>query len=178
MEWDFNKIIIEHFERYPFMKARDAAKLCYQSEFGCGHFIADEKRAYDYLIEEMCEASKLSCTVNESFYENIGGGYVRVNIRKLDENGMSPQILFDKFIRSSKNNKGTKGGLTERFRCIRHLTRECKAPFELGEFDEFTESYLELSNKKGLLLPIGHSDEYRQMYKPAYRVICKDEIEF
>lgn len=177
MEHGFSKILIEHFKRYPFMKARDAAKLCYQSEFGCGHFIADEKRAYDYLIEEMHEALKMSSMANEPFYENIGGEYVRINIRKLNENKMSPQILFEKFVRSAKNNKGTKYGLTERFLCVRQLSEQGNAPFELKEFDEFTGRYAELTSQKGLLLPIGHSDEYRQIYKPAYRVVCKDEIE-
>lgn len=177
MEHDFNEIIIAHFARYPFMKARDAAKLCYQSEFGCGHFILDENGAYNYLIKEMHEAQKILGVDNELLYENIGGGYVRVNIRKLNENKISPRNLFNKFVRSAMNNNGSNDGLKERFFCVRQLLKQGRTPFGLNEFEEFIEGYTKLTMEKGLLLPIGHSDEYRQMYKPAYRVIRKDEIE-
>ncbi len=37
------KIILEQYARYPKLKLNDIIKALYQSEFGCAHFVADEK---------------------------------------------------------------------------------------------------------------------------------------
>ncbi len=46
-------ILLQHFDRYPQMQPQDAVKLIYQQEFGPGHLIKDEKKALEYLRQEM-----------------------------------------------------------------------------------------------------------------------------
>ena len=59
MEKEFERILKEHFRSYPEMLPQDAVKLCYQSEFGCGHFAPSRERASAYLDEELSEVKSL-----------------------------------------------------------------------------------------------------------------------
>jgi hypothetical protein len=47
-----DEILIFHAEKYPIMKPCDAVKLIYQNEFGAGHFVGDERAAFERLERE------------------------------------------------------------------------------------------------------------------------------
>lgn len=152
-------ILEQHLKKYGKMTSRDAVKLLFQSHFGCGHLVADEKTAIKRLSNEYS-----GYTAGEHF-EDIGGGYVRAYINTFNSNEL--EILGRLFLLSASD-----GGDTKAF--IRSLN-EVKAHFKDGYVNEYL--------KKGIK-PVSHSTQYRNAYRPAYRVIKKlyadyfDEIVF
>jgi len=152
-------ILEKHLKKYNKMTSRDAVKLLFQSNFGCGHLIDDEASALKRLNEEYYGY------VQGEHFEDIGGGYVRAYINTFNNDELP--LLGILFLLSASDTGNTK-------EFIRSLN-EVKLRFKDGYVDEYL--------RKGIR-PVSHSAQYREAYHPAYRVIKKiyadyfDEIAF
>ena len=160
---ELRAILITHAKRYPLMQPRDAVKLIYQNEFGGGHLIRDEEACLNYLRREYATLEKDPTAL---LYEDIGNGIVRVNLAAVREEDL--EQLGQDFIASAAKHKGTLDSFLNKLEVLQTLTTEGVFAFDLDALNAY------LSEYKAVGYPaISHSEQYRQAYTPAYRIIRK-----
>ena len=150
-------------KRYPLMQPRDAVKLIYQNEFGGGHLIRDEQACLNYLRREYADLEK---DPTAPLYEDIGNGIVRVNLAAVKPENL--EQLGQNFIASAAKHKGTLDSFLNKLKVLQTLTSEGVFAFDLDALNAY------LSEYKAVGYPaVSHSEQYRQAYTPAYRIIRK-----
>ena len=158
---ELRAILIAHARRYPLMQPRDAVKLIYQNEFGGGHLVRDEEAYLNYLRREYATLEK---DPTAPLYEDIGNGIIRVNLAALREEDL--EQLGKAFIDSAAKHKGTLDSFLNKLEVLQTLTSEGVFAFDLDALNAYLSEY-----KAAGYLAVSHSPEYRQAYKPAYRII-------
>ena len=160
---ELKQILQEHAKRYPFMQPCDAVKLIYQNEFGGGHLIRDKQAVLNYLRREYESVEKDSAM---PLYEDIGNGIVRVNLAAIKPEEL--ERLGKDFIRSAAEHTGTKERFLQKLDVLRQLAAAGYFSFGMIEMEYYLSEYI----KSGYPM-VSHSEQYRQNYAPAYRVIKK-----
>lgn len=164
---ELEQILLAHAKRYPQMQPTDAVKLIYQNEFGGGHLIRDVQACLNYLRREYESIEKDAAA---PLYEYIGNGIVRVNLAAVKEADL--ERLGQAFIRSAAEHKGNLNSFQEKLTVLYAVT--AKGAFSFGT--EVLQRYLTQYEKAGFPA-VSHSPEYREAYKPAYRIIsCQYKI--
>ena len=158
---ELKAILITHAKRYPLMQPTDAVKLIYQNEFGGGHLIRDEQACLNYLRREYAAVEK---DPTAPLYEDIGNGIVRVNLTALKEEDL--EQLGKAFIDSAAKHKGTMDRFLNKLEVLRKLTAEGVFNFDTNALNAYLSEY-----EAAGYPAVSHSPEYRQAYKPAYRII-------
>lgn len=156
-------VLRAHLTRYPQMLPCDAVKLCYQAEFGGGHLISDPAAALSRLLRECAEAGSDDET---PLYEPVGNGLARMNLRAIGRNGVSPEALFARFLASAGAVHGTLGGFLARISAVQNLAASGAFAFDTPALNAYLSDY----ESQGYP-PISHSDTYRRLYRPAYRIV-------
>ena len=160
---ELRAILIAHAKRYPLMQPTDAVKLIYQNEFGGGHLIRDEEACLNYLRQEYASVEKDSSV---PLYEDIGNGIVRVNLAAVKEEDL--EQLGQDFIASAAKHKGTLDSFLNKLEVLQTLTTEGGFAFDLDALNTYLSEY-----EAAGYPAVSHSEQYRQAYKPSYRVILK-----
>ena len=160
---ELKRILREHAMRYPLMQPTDAVKLIYQNEFGGGHLIRDKQAVLNYLRREYESVEKDSAM---PLYEDIGNGIVRVNLAAVKPEDLD-QLGRD-FIRSAAEHTGTRERFLQKLDVLRQLTEAGHFGFGMIEMESYLSEYI----KSGCPM-VSHSEQYRQNYAPAYRIIKK-----
>lgn len=158
---ELERTLRTHARRYPLMEPADAVKLVYQNEFGGGHLIRDRESALDYLRREYAAAAR---DPDLLLFEDIGNGIYRVNLGALEADKLD--ALGEAFLSSAAAHQGT----VEQFRRKLEILRQTA---EAGAFSFDTaalEAYLAEYEQAGYPM-VSHSAQYRQAYRPAYRVV-------
>ena len=158
---ELKDILIAHARRYPLMHPCDAVKLIYQNEFGGGHLIRDKQAVLNYLRREYESVEKDSAM---PLYEDIGNGIVRVNLAAVKPEDLD-QLGRD-FIRSAAEHTGTRERFLQKLDVLRQLTAAGHFSFGMIEMEYYLSEYV----KSGCPM-VSHSEQYRQNYAPAYRII-------
>ena len=158
-------ILITHARRYPLMQPTDAVKLIYQNEFGGGHLIRDEEACLNYLRREYADLEK---DQTAPLCEDIGNGIVRVNLTALKEEDL--EQLGKAFVDSAAKHKGTLDSFLNKLEVLRTLTAEGVFAFDLDALNSYLSEY-----EAAGYPAVSHSEQYRQAYKPAYRILCIQE---
>ena len=158
---ELKAILITHAKRYPLMQPRDAVKLIYQNEFGGGHLIRDEQACLNYLRREYADLEK---DPTAPLYEDIGNGIVRVNLAAVKPEDLAQ--LGQDFIASAAKHKGTLDGFLNKLGVLHKLTTEGVFTFDVDALNAYLTEY-----KAADYPPVSHSEQYRQAYKPSYRII-------
>ena len=158
---ELKAILITHAKRYPLMQPRDAVKLIYQNEFGGGHLIRDEEACLNYLRREYADLEK---DQTAPLCEDIGNGIVRVNLTALKEEDL--EQLGKAFIDSAAKHKGTMDTFLNKLDVLRKLANEGVFNFDTNALSSYLTEY-----KAAGYPAVSHSEQYRQAYKPAYRII-------
>ena len=161
MTEELEQILREHAKRYPLMQPTDAVKLIYQNEFGGGHLIRDEQACLNYLCREYADLEK---DPTAPLYEDIGNGIVRVNLAAVKPEDL--EQLGQDFIASAAKHKGTLDGFLNKLEVLRTLTAEGVFAFDLDVLNSYLSEY-----KSAGYPTVSHSEQYRQAYKPSYRII-------
>lgn len=154
-------ILLAHAKRYPKMQPTDAVKLIYQNEFGGGHLIRDEQACLNYLRREYESVEK---NADMPRYEDIGNRIVRVNLAAVPETDL--EKLGQAFIRSAEKHKGSLDSFREKLAVLTELTERGVFAFGADELNAYLAEYA-----KAGYPAVSHSPEYRQAYKPAYRIV-------
>ena len=160
---ELEKILRAHAKRYPLMQPTDAVKLIYQNEFGGGHLIRDEEACLNYLRREYTSVAK-DPTV--PLYEDIGNGIIRVNLAAVKPEDL--EQLGRAFIDSAAKHKGTMDRFLNKLEVLRKLANEGVFNFDTNALNAYLSEY-----EAAGYPAVSHSPEYRQAYKPAYRIIRK-----
>ena len=156
-------ILITHANRYPLMQPQDAVKLIYQNEFGCGHLICDEEACLNYLRREYTSVAK---DPTAPLYEDISNGIVRVNLAAIEPEDLD--LLDKNFIDSAAKHKGTMDRFLNKLEVLRKLANEGVFNFDTNALNAYLSEY-----EAAGYPAVSHSPEYRQAYKPEYRIIQK-----
>ena len=160
---ELRAILVTHAKRYPLMQPTDAVKLIYQNEFGGGHLIRDEQACLNYLRREYADLEK---DPTAPLYEDIGNGIVRVNLAAVKPENL--EKLGKVFIDSAAKHKGTLDSFLNKLEVLRTLKEEGIFTFDSNTLGAYLSEY-----KAAGYPAVSHSPEYRQAYKPAYRIIRK-----
>lgn len=154
-------ILMEHAKNYPMMQPTDAVKLIYQNEFGGGHLIKDETACINYLFREYNSVTK---NENAQLYESIGNGMVRVNLSAVKQDQL--MSLGQAFIRGAAQHQGNVDCFYTKLEVLRSLTAEGCFSFDTEELQQYLKVYMAAGCPA-----VSHSDLYRQLYQPSYRVV-------
>lgn len=165
-----NKEIIEmliiHQKRFPLMQPQDVVKLLYQNEFGGGHLISDANRSLMYLTKEYDSIQLFE----EENYLPIGNGLIRLNLRGFKG---SPVELNQLFVESANQVKGNLDEFLKKLNAVKQWILDDNIfSFSCEAFLEYLEKYV----ASGCPM-VSHSEIFRNLYQPAYRVILKELYE-
>lgn len=150
---------------HPGSCAQDIVKLCFQATFGAEHLLSDPGQARIYFETEYGNVF----SGDETILEEISEEYCRVNFYGWKSHGLSEEKLLDLFLET-----GTK----QRIAAISFENRMedyQKTLLSLGEDALVTElsDFLKKNFPNGPQ-PVHHSERYRELYHPHYRIIQKD----
>ncbi|MBD3277316.1 MAG: hypothetical protein GF388_03365 [Candidatus Aegiribacteria sp.] len=171
-EYRFCRILRTHFRRYPEMSSRDLYKLAYQAAFGSSHAITDEKKAAEHLQNEL---SNLRRGVPEPIFDVLSpdGTVARVNLRPYADLGGEPGNLLKAFIRTAEDFTGSSG----RMETVLDLALNESVQKVTGMDPEGLRKFFDQMKELGY--PAAHhSDRYRELYSPAYRVIATNSFKY
>ena len=158
-----DRLLLEHYNKYPKLEVQDILKFIFQSACGCEHMVSDYQRALEYIRYEYADMLP-----QEPQIDALDGDYSRVHLACIGIYFTSEQ-LADMFIRSARPEPDAKAKIEEKLSVARGLIESGQIKLDLNEFDAATEEW------KNLGFPaIHHSDKFKAAYHPAYRVIHND----
>lgn len=156
------KIITEEKKLHPHAQPQDYIKLLFQSEFGPGHLITNPDWARNRLYEEWQQVKNLPAQPPQ----DIGGGYVRLCIKGIDESRL--EEINTAFVTSANQKSGSDAGFMEKLELFMAMAQEGCFAFDGQTAEMAANEYL----KEGIR-PTSHTKIYHQHYTPAYRVVRK-----
>lgn len=160
----FEKTLCSHIEKYPKMQPRDIIKLAMQSEYGNAHMISDEKLMFERLT---CELGAFPVKEDEETFEEIGGKYVRLNLKSPETRELSPEIISKIFVISANEKNEDTCAFESKLLCASDMAKRGLLPCSEQEFSE----YLRYYTAHHMGEAVSHSPLYRELYEPSYRVI-------
>lgn len=124
----------------------------------------DEMTAYKRLCNEVSEIEPLK----SDLYYDIGNGYCRLDLRTVKALGIDLWLVSRIFYLSALDTKVNEEDFYNDVALIRKLCNEGKLPFKEKDIHSFLKKW-EDSGKP----PFSHSETYRNLYSPSYRVVLK-----
>lgn len=164
---EFKENLLTHYRSHPEMEIEDAFKFIYQGAFGCEHMVSDAVAVSEYIATEYME-----CASDSDCVEKLSDGYFRVPLSYL-ENGLTAKTLGKLFYLSSKKEKGGRECLEKALSDTKELICEGLIKLPLKDFVKKAEEW----KNKGYPA-LHHSEKFRSVYKPHYRVIWSEYIPF
>ena len=171
---DIHGFVTKQMQTYPKSRLLDIYKSCFQDYMGAEHLVSDRERVKAYLDEELQTTSLDDLMPWYSEPCGVNGQYIRVSIRAIKENMIAEDMLLDAFIRSANSEKRPK---VESWRDRWHMI--------IGTIDQMginLPSYQQDRAFIDSILSVGkyaisHSPEYREAYRPHYRIVEKGMFE-
>lgn len=99
--------------------------------------------------------------------EEIGDGMCRINLQVLGK-GFSPETLNQIFVQTADRKVGKKAFFEKKLDMLRECSKKGEVPFSFEDVEEYMEAY-----KSQEYPPVSHSERYRSLYHPAYRVAAE-----
>ena len=168
MAQDIQGFVSRQMATYPKSRLLDIYKSCFQDFMGAEHLVSDRQRVKAYLDEELYTTSLDD--LMPWYYESCGveGRYVRVSIRTIKENLLSEDLLLDAFVRSANTSeRPSVASWSDKWHEIMGTIDQmglCLPQYQQDR--EFIDSILSVGK-----YAISHSPEYREVYRPHYRIV-------
>lgn len=156
------KLITEHCKNYPGLTLQDLFKFLYQSSFGCEHLLGNRVDVAEYLEAEYKSGGKRS----DNKIEPLDGGYSRVHLGVMRD-GLSAATFGTLFFLSAKHEDGAVAALREKLKITQEMILAEELPFSEIEFTAIANIW-----KKRGFPPLHHSEKFRSLYHPSYRLIA------
>lgn len=157
---ELQNILLEHYQRYPQMQPQDAVKLVYQNEFGPGHLINDIDKAKSYLMNEVSQVQE----IEQEFIVSIGNGLIRYSVCGLSEEKCL--WLIEQMVLTAQNHVGQLSTFKEKLKSLVELKELGYFQFTMDDLKQYLKDYQEREFPM-----VSHSNHYRELYHPHYRVI-------
>ena len=162
------RLIVSHCEKYPGLTLQDLFKFLYQSAFGCEHLLGYRGDVVEYLASEYKGGGKRS----KNEVEPLDGDYSRVHLGVMRD-GLSKETFGALFFLSAKHEENAVASLREKLEITWEMILEGALPFSEIEFTAAEK----LWKKKGYP-PLHHSEKFRSLYHPAYRLVSNEFVPF
>jgi hypothetical protein len=156
----------DHFERYPCMQVDDLYKLIYQATLGAEHAVASPKSARRWLEIELAEMGEAPPEPIVDLI-SVDGTMTRIHLRSYLKAGGSIEVLLDAFIRTANNFRGEVDLIKKEWD---RASQTCFIPASV--MDAFIEKMKEQNYPA-----VHHSERYKSLYKPAYRVVLRELLD-
>ena len=147
---------------HPYAQPQDYIKLIFQSEFGPGHLIPNPDWAKNRLYEEWQQVKDMPAENPQ----DIGGGYIRLCIKGIDESRL--EEINTAFVASANEKTGSEAGFMAKLELFLAMAGENSFDFDLNTAENAVKEYL-----KDGIRPTSHTKVYHRHYAPAYRVVKK-----
>ena len=171
---DVQSFVSRQLQTYPKSRLLDLYKSCFQDFMGAEHLVVDHQRIKAYLDEELN-----SVTLDDLMpwiYEPCGidSSYYRVSIRAVKEGLISEDMLLDAFICSANSsNRPSVDEWNEHWHKMIGTIDGMQLNLPQYNKDrQFIDSVLSVGK-----YAISHSPEYREAYRPHYRIVERSIFE-
>jgi len=161
----FNEIAKMYADRYPKMKIEDFTKFLYLGTMGNSHMVEDIDSTRRKLSFELLSVIARD---EEPIYDELtpDGDMIKLNLRPYkDKNGTS-DLLLSAMVDTSETFSPQPDKFKELCSELLDLTKSKVLPFTQKSVKEFLPK-LDDAN----FSPIHHTKEFKDLYRPAYRVI-------
>jgi len=158
---EMKRCLEEQKKRYPLMNEDDVVKFAFQGMLGVSHLIDSEEKALEWLKKEM---DALEADPEEPLVEKISTEWVRLNLRAAKARGKTAEELVYPLCCSARMKPLS-------------FTRQNVYNFcvKLDGSDAMKAAAEKVLDESWLPR---HSEKYREVYAPAYRVMYKDFRKF
>lgn len=153
----------DQLRRYPAASVQDLVKALYQSEFGCGHLIADPAAGLSWLRSEAASCAPRDA---DTLVEPIGCGFARVHLGALPSSGLCADTLFALFALSAETSSGSMKDFLCQLDELQRLISNETLPLDPAQAGTYLDAY-----RAAGCPPTRHSEAFRAAYAPAYRVV-------
>lgn len=161
----FEKIFQSHARRYPSWQVQDVYKLVHQAALGPAHMVTNAETARAWLMRELAEMGEGPA---EPVIDPISadGDIVRVHLRPYLAGGGDPETVLAAFLETANEYHGELDTLEA---YLGQVARN--GAFPIPPMEAF------FREMKGRGFPaVHHSDVYKDLYRPAYRVIGRKHL--
>lgn len=158
------EIILEHTKKYPEAELQDILKMLYQNEFGPKHLAENEIECFKSLSNEI---NNINYDESEELFEDIGEGALRLNLKAIPV-GTDLNYINKIIVNSANDFCGTNEKLVVKFGLLVVMAQNNEIPFDIQKVRDETNAFAKNGFK-----PISHSEVYKQIYSPSYRVISE-----
>lgn len=158
------KILLDHNQRYPEMQIQDMIKLLYQAEFGPAHMFVEEHKSLKSIKDEVSNLK--GYYAKSKLFENISDSFSRLDLYKAKQAGLLYETINKLFVQTVKHKIGTLKGFEQSVLVFIEMCRKGMLPFSAAEVERYIEQY-----KQGGCGPVSHSEKYKELYKPCYRLV-------
>jgi hypothetical protein len=149
----------------PQMQVQDVYKMLYQANFGVAHILTDTAEVRRNLLDEL---STMDTTIHgEQLIERISptDEIVRINLRPFKRLQLDPEKLVAAMFLSASETKPDTEAFYHDWNEFVGLVRFGFLKFPIKDLQEWNARV-----SAGNLEPAHHSEQYMQLYEPAYRV--------
>ena len=165
---DTETFVERQLDKYPKSRLLDLYKSCFQDFMGAEHLVSDRQRVKAYLDEELATTTLDDLLLWYVEPCGVEGRYVRVSLRVIKEHLISEDLLLDAFIRSANGaERPSVDAWKDRWQVIvGTIDRQNIDLPHYAKDKEFLDSILSVGK-----YAISHSPEYREAYRPHYRIV-------
>lgn len=175
------KFISDYLVKYPESEVRDIYKLLYQAYHGPEHFSLNTDETWMYLEEEWNTLGESRLNLGKVllepiFINGVTPGLFRLNLAPAKALGINPRDILDEFLRTAKgfpecypnNNMNLHESFINAWKVIGRAG-------QTGEIVLDPEAYKGFSSllQENEWVAAHHSEQYRKLYKPHYRLVLK-----
>ena len=163
------ELLKKHLAVRPGMEARDLYKLLFQSVCGPEHLITSPDV---FTARLAAEWESLDRAGDDPLWESIrpDGSLLRLNLRPYKNQGGEVEKLAAACLETARRTWGTRAELQQAWEGV---FTACKAHPWPGLSLEGIEAFTSWLAANGYP-PVHHSEEYRRLYRPAYRLVAAD----
>lgn len=162
-----NPYLLKQYELHQSLEGCDVIKFTFQSVFGAEHLLQDVDAAREYLHKEIESVKGLEEKESEPLFEEISDEYVRLNLYPfIYVRGYKEDDLFNLFFKTASTQSGSNMKFDKEIMDnLETLKEDIDYKKAKSDIDEYLQSYK--------YQPVTHSEDYRRIEKPHYRVVNK-----
>ena len=163
-------LIRQHLSRRPRMQPRDVYKLLYQGVLGPEHIISSPQTFASYLLTELNGLADQPDTEPLTEPVRPDGALLRLNLRAFKSQEGNFDALLSACLETAQRKWGSLADLHAAWQVACELCQQGQLP---GMSYQVWLSFSAWLREQGFPA-VHHSQEYRELYHPAYRLVASN----